>query len=203
MLDLPATSDDLQVAVTFDDGYQSVLMTAAPVLQQAGVSPTLFVNTSCIGDSTRTVSDPARGYYPHEPFLLWHEVAQLRAAGWGIGSHGNEHPDLTGEPVPRIREQMMRSKLMLEDRLDVPCTMFAYPFGRHNARVRAAAAESGYRWALGSIHGPLHHGVDRYAVPRIDIRRNYELRDFIGLIRGDWDYLHLLQSARHAFRVFS
>lgn len=203
LLEASPTSDDLQVAVTFDDGYRSVLTGAAPLLEEAGASPTLFVSTSAIAERIRVVSDEAKGYYPREQFLLWDEVVELRARGWSIGSHGDGHPDLTQQTVQDVRDQMTRSRQILEERLAAPCAVFAYPFGRHNARVRAIAAECGYRWAIGSVHGTVDRHVDRYSVRRINIRNNYELHDFAGIIRGDWDYLRLLQTPRHTLRWFS
>ena len=34
---------------------------------------------------------------------------------------------------------------------------------------------------------------DRFALPRVDIRTDYELRDFIDVMAGRWDYLGLKQ----------
>ncbi len=202
MVNEPPTSDDLQVAVTFDDGYQSVLTRAAPPLEQAGASPTLFISTSRIADRVRTVSDEAQGYYRNESFLLWSEVADLRARGWRIESHGSEHPDLAQESEQSVRDQLTHSKQLIEERLAAPCVGFAYPFGRSSSRVQALAAECGYQWAVCSTHGTVKKSVDRYAIPRIDIRNNYTIQDFIAVVRGDWDYLHLVQAARHRFRFY-
>jgi peptidoglycan/xylan/chitin deacetylase (PgdA/CDA1 family) len=197
------TDDDLQVALTFDDGYESVLTKAAARLEPVAAQPTLFVSTSRIGDSTRKESDGSCGYYPDERFLLWGEVLELRARGWRIESHGHCHPDLTQQPADCVRLEMRRSKEILEDRLGALCSAFAYPYGRSNPTVRAVARDCGYRWAFGSIHGTYSETANRYAVPRIDIRQNYELADFVSVVTGDWDYLRLLQTARHCFRFFS
>jgi peptidoglycan/xylan/chitin deacetylase (PgdA/CDA1 family) len=200
LLEEAPTPHALQVALTFDDGYQSVLTRAADVLAGTPAQPTLFVTTSQVAEAVRATADPGRGYYPGEAFLLWDEVRSLRDRGWDIGSHGTEHPDLTRVP-DRVTGEMAESKRTLEQRLGAPCDLFAYPFGRHNAGVRAQAAAAGYRWALAAVHGTVGPRVDPYAVPRIDIRNDYDLADFVSVVRGDWDFLHWVQATRHAVRV--
>lgn len=202
LISQPPTSDALQVAISFDDGYRSVLTQAAPVLQRAGATATVFVNTSQIADTQHVASDPTAGYYPDEQFMLWSELDELRNEGWQIASHCVEHPDLPTQSSAVIRDQLQRSKCELEQRLATPCSGLAYPFGRADARVRAIAAECGYAWAVCSTHGRLTPSADRFALPRIDIRNNYSLGDFVAAVQGDLDYLGLVQMLRHRFRFY-
>src|SRR3954454_15651092 len=88
------------IAVTFDDGYRSVLTLALPILRRYGIPGTIFVPTAFIG-----TGQPMR--WPgidrwcggrHEPELLpmtWAEVEMLADAGWEVGSHTHSHPRLT------------------------------------------------------------------------------------------------------------
>lgn len=193
-------STGLQVALTFDDGYESLYRTAAPILERAGLVAAAYLNTTCIGDCQRVASDPSKGHYPGEQFLLWEEVVALRGLGWIIGSHGADHVDLTRLPDAEAHVQLKQSKAAVEERLGTGCNHFAYPWGHHNSRVRGAVAQCGYRWAAAGVHGAVFAGCDRYAIPRIDIRKDYELEDFIAVVRGDWDYLRFVQSARQFLR---
>jgi peptidoglycan/xylan/chitin deacetylase (PgdA/CDA1 family) len=190
----------LVVAISFDDGYQSVGKLAAPILKQAGLSASVYLNSLWIGDEQRLPSDFNRGHYPGEEFLLWNEVVQLRELGWTIGSHGADHIDLTLLTETEVFTQLRHSKATIEERLENSCNHFAYTWGHHNRRVRAAVAECGYSWAVAAEHGVVSPAVDRYAMPRIDIRNDYELEDFIAIVRGEWDYLRLLQRARRLLR---
>lgn len=207
LCDLPSlinAPDDggLQVAITFDDGYRSVLTQAAPILKRVGAAATVFVNTSQIAESQHVVSDPTAGYYPDEEFMLWGELNELKNDGWLVASHCVEHPDLPTQSSDVIRDQLLRSKHELEQRFSIPCRGLAYPFGRADARVRAIVAECGYEWAVCSTHGRLTPGADRFALPRIDIRNNYGLQDFVAAVQGDLDYLGLVQTLRHRFRFY-
>ncbi|HEY2918580.1 MAG TPA: polysaccharide deacetylase family protein [Candidatus Binatia bacterium] len=190
----------LVVAISFDDGYQSIYKLVAPILKQAELPASVYLNSMWIGDEQRLPSDFNRGHYPGEEFLLWNEVVQLREFGWTIGSHGADHVDLTLLPETEVFTQLTRSKATIEERLDSSCIHFAYTWGHHNRRVRAAVAECGYSWAVAAVHGVVSPTVDRYAVPRIDIRNDYKLEDFIAIVRGEWDYLRLLQRTRRLLR---
>lgn len=190
----------LQVALTFDDGYASLFRNVAPILQTEGMVATVYPNTSCLGDIQRVASDESKGHYPSEEFLVWNEVKALRDVGWTIGSHGVDHVDLTSLPVREIHRQVTDSKQAIAKRLGVDCEHFAYTWGRHNEQVRAVVVDAGYRSAVAGTHGAVRCESDRYALPRIDIRRDYTLNDFIAVVRGEWDYLGWVQKARALLR---
>ena len=192
-------SHGLRVAVTFDDGYENLLSVAAPILHDLGFAATAYLSTASIGDGDHIPSRDADGHYPGESFLIWKEVLALRAMGWTIGSHAHDHVDLSRQSTAELANQLKRSKATIEDHLGSECWHLAYPWGRHNHVVRAAAAAAGYRWAVATRHGPLHAAMDPMAVPRIDVRRDYSLEDFAAAVRGDWDYLGLVQSVRSLF----
>ena len=78
------------------------------------------------------------------------------------------------------------------------CTHFAYTWGRHNARVRSAAADAGYLFAAAGHHGEIAVGTDRFSFPRINIDNGWTLDDLRAVLSGDWDYLGWFQRARLA-----
>lgn len=190
----------LFVGLTFDDGYACVARSVAPVLRKSGMTATVFLNTACIGASTSQVSDVKKGHLPGEEFLVWSEVDALRDAGWTIGSHGVDHFDLTKLPDVEIARQLRESKADIEKRLKSACDQFAFTWGNHDRRVRDAVARSGYALAFAGVHGAIRSAGDRYAIPRIDIRSDYELDDFMAAVRGDWDYLGRIQQIRRILR---
>ena len=188
----------LEVAVTFDDGYESVFSGAYPILRSLGITASVFLNTAHIADRERVSSRPEEGHYPGEAFLLWREVDALLESGWVMGSHGAHHLDLTRQPDDVVARELSESKSSLERMTPGPCRYFAYTWGRHTPRLRKLAADAGYRWALACTHGRVLPSSDPFAIPRINVDRNYSLRDFEALLRGDWDYLRFIQSWRSA-----
>lgn len=183
----------LQVTITFDDGYASLHDQVAPILAEYGATAMVYLNTGWIGDTTRKASDAALGHYPNEHFLTWREVEALAKAGWTFGSHGVEHLDLTRQDAAVVAQQLCDSKREIESRLGQPCQHFAYTWGRFTPSLQHAVKDAGYMSAVSGLHGPVLTASDQYALPRIDVRAEYELRDFVDVVTGHWDYLGLKQ----------
>lgn len=182
------TGNGLRVALTFDDGYASLHDVVAPLLEgKAGA--TVYLNTALIGMHQRLASDPLQGHYPNDHFLLWQEVKALARAGWTIGSHGVEHADLTKTSTGQAEQQLRHSRLHIERELLQECRHFAYTWGHYTSVLQKMVKQCGYLTAASGLHGPLLKTSDRYALPRIDVRADYEIDDFIAAVRGQWDFL--------------
>jgi peptidoglycan/xylan/chitin deacetylase (PgdA/CDA1 family) len=81
--------------------------------------------------------------------LTWEMIEEMHAGGFTIGSHTMSHRLLTSETIDTARTELVRSKLMLEERLKRPITHFAYPDGRFNPSVVQAVEAAGYRYGYG------------------------------------------------------
>ena len=87
------------LAVTFDDGYRSVLELALPILSRLGLPGTVFVPTDFPGGGPMAwpgIDGWLGTEHEHElQPLSWDELRRLQDAGWEIGSHACSHPHLT------------------------------------------------------------------------------------------------------------
>lgn len=191
LLDTPAAG--LQVALTFDDGYACLHDLAAPLLQAAGMEATVYLNTAHIGDTQRQPSNPTAGHYPAQEFLRWQDVRALVAAGWTIGSHGMEHLDLSWSCSAVARTELQGSRAAIEAQLGISCVHFAYTWGRYRRPLQQLVREAGYDSAVCTRHGPVLLTSDPYALPRLDVRADYQLQDFIDVVCGRWDWLRYKQ----------
>jgi peptidoglycan/xylan/chitin deacetylase (PgdA/CDA1 family) len=160
------------VAVTFDDAYLSVLELARPILDRHGLPATVFAPTDGV-DAGEPLIWPGIDQWhggPHEQDLQpmsWTQLRGLAAAGWEIGSHTLTHPHLTRLDDDALRDELVRSRAICEERLGGPCTTLAYPYGDVDARVVAAAAAAGYR-AAASLPGRMG-SRDALDWPRIGV----------------------------------
>jgi peptidoglycan/xylan/chitin deacetylase (PgdA/CDA1 family) len=198
--DLIARSAPTGVAlsITFDDGYACLRDNALPILADFGLTAAVFLNTGEMGDQERRRSREERGYYPGEQFLTWRDVENLVTAGWRIGSHGVGHVDLTVASAETRRNELSISKQIIEERTGAVCDAFAYTWGRNNGRLREAVRCSGYRYALAGGHSAVNHRCDRFAIPRMNVAKEYTLDDLTAIVRGDWDYLGWVARVRPA-----
>jgi peptidoglycan/xylan/chitin deacetylase (PgdA/CDA1 family) len=158
------------LAITFDDGYDSVRRLAAPLLAELGVPATLFVPTDWPGERMRWPGIDHWAVTPHADELqamTWDDIRSLAADGWEIGSHTCSHPRLSTLGEDAIRRELAESRAACERELGQPCRSVAYPYGDADARVRAAAAATGYDAAAGLRAPALRRS--RFEWPRVGI----------------------------------
>ena len=157
------------LAVTFDDGYRSVLTHALPVLESLGVPGTVFVVSDFVGQE-RPMSWPGISEWigtPHEDELVsltWDELGLLRDAGWEVGSHTRSHPRLSRLDDAPLRVELHESRITCEERLG-SCTTLALPYGDGDARVVASAVAAGYA-AVAGLPAP---GLPSAGWPRVGV----------------------------------
>lgn len=156
-------------ALTFDDGFASLYEHALPVLTRLRLPATVFlVAETLVGDGREVdwVDTP-----PAPPRRLETlEVAQVRemqAAGVRFASHSYSHHDLTALAYEECVRDLTRSREVLEDLLGQRVPFLAYPRGRNDATVRAAAERAGYSHSFTLPEGPEPAGP--HGVPRVGV----------------------------------
>jgi peptidoglycan/xylan/chitin deacetylase (PgdA/CDA1 family) len=165
------------VAITFDDGFASVLDLAFPILSSLGLVATVFVVTDFVDEGrpfdwfeTTTVEESEV-----RP-LTWSELGELAVAGWEIGSHTRTHPRLPRLDDHSLEVELRGSREACERALDYPCRSLAYPFGDVDERVVAAARAAGYEAAAALPLGV--PGSSALLWPRTGVYRKDSLRRF-------------------------
>jgi peptidoglycan/xylan/chitin deacetylase (PgdA/CDA1 family) len=119
------------VQITFDDGEQSQLHNALPLLAEHGISARYFVTPGLIGTAAK--------------FLGWDELKTLLNAGHSIQSHGWSHRFLTLCSDSELSHELRASKQVLEEKLGNAVEEISVPGGRWNWRVIEACAAAGYK----------------------------------------------------------
>jgi len=115
------------VALTFDDGMQSVFKYALPVIRDHQVPAHLFLTTGAVGGDNRWPTQP--GDAPRYGMLNWDELESLHAAGIFIDAHTHTHPDLRQLSEVRIQEECEKADTIIEQRFGRRPSYFAYPYG--------------------------------------------------------------------------
>lgn len=171
------------IVITFDDGYLDNYKYAFPILKKHGFTATVFVVDSYIGKTNEF--DVEKNLQPVNKLLGWKEIDQMSGYGITIGAHTLNHVCLTDITLPEARYEIENCKLVLEEHLKTPIEAFAYPYGHYNSQLEEIVKESGYTIAVTADQGLVTPGSDPYAIKRVRIRGDYDLRKFINVLKND------------------
>jgi peptidoglycan/xylan/chitin deacetylase (PgdA/CDA1 family) len=173
------------VALTFDDGYQSLYTHARPILAQYGFAATLFLTTAAVEEPDYNGQPPefARSAPLGDRPLTWAEISELAAAGWAIESHGCSHRPLAGLPAAELAHELMQSRAAIAQHLGHAATYYAFPYGSYDRRTLRALAGAGYAAGFSVHTGPATPASDWRRLPRIEVTAACELPTFQQLVR--------------------
>jgi peptidoglycan/xylan/chitin deacetylase (PgdA/CDA1 family) len=157
------------VAITFDDGMETDLLLAAPILRECGFGATFYVTAGWTGQP---------GY------LSESQLRELSALGFEIGSHSMTHAYLTDLDDAALRREMVDSKLRLEQIIGKPVEHFSCPGGRYDSRVAKIARAAGYRTVATSDIRMNNAAPNPFELGRIAIMRNTSLDELLQLCEG-------------------
>lgn len=153
------------VALTFDDGISTVFDKAMPVLRDRKVTAHVFVISGRVGGDSRWPGMPTN-VAPFE-LMNWRQLEALASAGIGIEAHTANHPDLRTLSDDQIEAEMDEADSTIERHLGRRPRFFAYPFGHHNARVRAIARKR-YAGSFTTKLDYLDSTIELDSIPRLD-----------------------------------
>lgn len=171
------------MVITFDDGLASVHSLALPILSGLAVPATVFAVSSYVGRCNRWPGQA--DHVPRLPMLSWSALQELAAAGWEVGAHTVSHPSLDAVSVQQAEREIIDSRRMLEERLGIGVTSFAYPYGLATDETRQIVSTH-FRAACGTTLRSARPASDPAELPRIDAYyfRSPALAGRIGTLSG-------------------
>jgi peptidoglycan/xylan/chitin deacetylase (PgdA/CDA1 family) len=141
------------VVITFDDGYNSVITNAFPVLRKLRWPAVLNLEV--------------RGLHEAGD-LTEQDIRTLIAAGWELDSHTIDHIDVSKASSSQLRHEIGDSRRQLQSKFGVPVDFFAYPSGRYSDNAIRAVRAAGYRSAVTTMYGLAKRG-DPYRLARVRV----------------------------------
>lgn len=134
---------------------------------QDGAVQTRAVSTLLAQSGSRSQARETHRFLSHAELL---ELGRNPAVE--IGAHTVTHPALAPLPPKLQREEIVRSKSMLEDWLGARVRNFAYPFGKTHdvsAETVSVVRDSGFACACVNFPGGVAHGTDVFQLPRFHV----------------------------------
>ena len=157
------------VGITLDDGYQSNVLHALPVLKSLGFSATCYVVSSKLGQHNEW--DEALGM-AQAALMSVEEMRKWMEAGMEVGSHTCSHADLNQLSLSEAGHELLQSKNDLENLLQKPVTQFCYPYGHFSPEHEALVSQSGYVAATTTHRGRACLTDRITALPRVPVVRS-------------------------------
>lgn len=169
----PLNTNQHHVAVTFDDGFQSVINNALPVLQERKIPATIFVTTDYLGKKPGWIRNQDH-VNAKETVLTEDQLKQLPSSLITVGSHSVTHPRLAEIDESQAAREIVDSKKVLEEILNTNITLFALPHGSYSEGIIKLSKEAGYECVFHNVPTNLFSCTGTFLVGRIDV----SLRDW-------------------------
>src|SRR5580658_4168707 len=157
------------VCITFDDGCETDLIAAAPVLGDFGFNATFYLTAGFLGTP---------GY------LNASQVRDLDAQGFQIGCHSMTHPYLSDLPEPELKREIVDAKLKIEEIVGHTIEHFSCPGGRYDRRTLQIARQAGFITVANSQFHANTPGTNPYQLGRVAMLRDLSIEAFSGICHG-------------------
>jgi peptidoglycan/xylan/chitin deacetylase (PgdA/CDA1 family) len=157
------------VCITFDDGCETDLLAAAPVLREFGVNATFYLTAAFLGTP---------GY------LNTDQVRELDAQGFQIGCHSMTHPYLSDLPEPELKREVVDAKLQIEAIVGHPIEHFSCPGGRYDQRTLQMARHAGFATVANSQFRANTSRTSPYELGRVAMLRDLTIEEFGATCHG-------------------
>lgn len=184
-------NQDKYAVITFDDGFQDILINALPILKKFGFTATVYLPTQLISHEGL--------FFNNNRCLTWREVMELQSNNIEIGSHTVTHPKLISLTLQEVEIELTRSKTVIEDKLGKPCNSFSYPyaFPEENRQfiifLRKILSDAGYHNSVSTIVGTMGEKTDSFFIKRIPVNSDDDERFFKAKLEGAYNWLHTPQ----------
>jgi peptidoglycan/xylan/chitin deacetylase (PgdA/CDA1 family) len=154
------------VSITFDDGFKNFYHIAYPILKQYGYTATVFLVPAYCGQNNQWNGQPEG--IPVLDLLDWDQIKSMADNGIDFGAHTQHHTDLSTVSLKHARDEVVSSKLAIQEHLGQNALFFAYPYGKVTNKIRLTVKNE-FCGACSDRLGFVNQESDIYSLPRIDM----------------------------------
>ena len=170
------------ILITIDDGNISSYYKALPILEKYDFHSAIFIIGSRTLETTYNCSPENYCFIGKD---LVNDIRNNHKS-MAIGSHSYGLHDLIDNKNPidiLDYEKLYEDVLLAKEMLNTKC--YAYPFGRYNDKIEKALKKANYQMAFTFKEDrKVKKSDDILKIPRIEIRGDYNLKQFARKIEG-------------------
>ena len=167
---LSKNKKERKVLLTIDDGLLSFYENAWPILREKKIPFILFVNTREVGSFN---------------YMNWDQITEIHESDHAeIGNHSHSHEYLVDEDPEIIKNDILKSIKIFNNKLGKNSDFFSYPFGEYSQEFKKIIKDLGFSYAFGQHSGVIDETKDLWELPRFPINEKYgELNRFKTLMK--------------------
>jgi len=204
-LDGRLSSKQINVVITFDDGFKCWVSCAIPVLKKLGLTATFFVSSGFVGLSKEDEAEFIRSkllleqtrHHRTTGGLNFEDLRMIVEEGFAIGGHTLNHCDMVKlKDHDQLRYEIVEDKMRLEMITGRKIDYFAYPSGAYDnpdIDLKEILKESGYRGAVTTVSGFNNDKSNPYMLHRELTRASMPMRVFKARVYGNYDAVRFLK----------
>lgn len=180
------------VAISFDDGFVSVLENALPVLKELGFPASIAIPTANLAQPPKW-NISAGSSHVHEMVMSDEQIKEVDKDGFEVVSHTASHPKLTKIRDSQLKYEIEDSKRTLERIVGHEVIAISYPHGDYNTKVCHATQKVGYKLGFTmepyrATDSPSNFEIGRFAVSAGDHLIKFRLK-----VNGAYQVLRYLR----------
>jgi peptidoglycan/xylan/chitin deacetylase (PgdA/CDA1 family) len=201
--DFDSISNDTthRIAVTFDDGFQSAVDNALPIMRERGIPATIFVTTGSLGRRPTWITDSKHPNFS-ELVISRHELEKLHPNLVCVGSHSVSHLNLALLDPNEVSAELQQSRKDLEEILGVEVNLLSFPYGGVNKDVLDMAKEASYKRVFMNVPVSIKSSQNGYVVGRISVTLDDWPLEFKLKALGSYQWLSLAIKLKRKLSVF-
>jgi peptidoglycan/xylan/chitin deacetylase (PgdA/CDA1 family) len=106
-------------------------------------------------------------------FMNWDQIRRMAADGIAFGSHAVTHRLLDQLELPAVEVELTESRAVIEQHIEKPVNLLAYPNGNHNPDVARCAERCGYAAAFTTRPGSVSAMDNPYTLVRVNVHEGF------------------------------
>jgi peptidoglycan/xylan/chitin deacetylase (PgdA/CDA1 family) len=141
------------VILTFDDGHADFATNVLPILKKYKIKATAYIIS---------------GFINKLDFMTEKQIQEVISSGLvDIGAHTVHHVSLNEKLTGIVWDEVIRSKISLQNGYQIRVVSFAYPNGSFDQQTIDEVKKAGFTTAVSTIPGIMQTGNNRYFLYRI------------------------------------
>ncbi|MFZ3340472.1 MAG: polysaccharide deacetylase family protein [Terriglobales bacterium] len=157
------------ICITFDDGCETDLIAAAPVLREFGFAATFYVTA---------------GFLDTPGYMSSVQLRELDAQGFEIGCHSMTHAYLSDIGESDLKREIVDAKARIEQIVGHAIKHFSCPGGRYDQRALEMARQAGFKTVANSEFHANTPATSPYQLGRVAMLRDLPIEAFSAVCHG-------------------